>query len=306
MNQPILSHTVTVIIPVLNAASMLRKVLESLSNQSYAKDLTEIIVVDNGSTDKSKEVAKSFGVIPLSETEKKSPYAARNVGFRHATGSIIALTDANKVPDERWIEEGVKSLVVNEGDLAGGQILFDLPKDPTHAELFDAITYNNNQSFVLERQSSAAGNLFFKTELLEKLGPFPDEFRSGMDIWWTQNAVQQGFRIVFSEKSIVYCKPRKLKSLLTKSWRVGVSHPITFKQKGGSFWYILGQTFRTFAPPKIKPLKKKLAELGKADSLLNVWWVAWMCRFMMGFGRIRGFSHLNRDIRTQTDPYLSN
>lgn len=285
---------------------MLQKVLPALDNQSYPKHLIEVLIVDNGSTDNSKEAAESFGVKVLSETGKKSPYAARNVGFDHASGSIIALTDANKVPDSRWIEEGVKSLNGNDADLAGGQILFDLDENPTSAELFDAITYNDNRRFVLEQQSSAAGNLFFKKDLLRKLGPFPGQFRSGMDIWWTQNAVQNGYKMVFAEKAVVYCKPRKLKSILRKSFRVGVLHPIIFKQKGKSIPYILGQTFRTFAPPKIKPLKQKLSELGKPDSLFWVWCVAWMCKTLMGSGRIRGFSHLNKNIRSDTDSHMLN
>lgn len=301
-----MNHTVTVIIPVLNAASMLQKVLQALNNQTYPKDLIEVLVVDNGSTDNSREVANSFGVKVLSETEKRSPYAARNLGFEHAGGTIIALTDANKVPDNHWIEEGVKPINRNEADLTGGQILFNMDENPASAELFDAITYNDNRKFILEQQSSASGNLFFKKKLLARLGPFPDQFRSGMDIWWTQNAVQKGYKLVFAEKAIVYCKPRKLKSLLKKSWRVGILHPIIFKQKGKSFIYILGQTFRTFAPPKIKPLKQKLFELEKQDSFFRVWGVAWMCRIMMGFGRIRGFTHLNQTIRGNTNSHTQN
>lgn len=295
-----MNHTVSVIIPVLNAASMLQKVLDSLTKQTYPKEFIEIIVVDNGSSDNTVNVAQSFGVAVLSETEKKSPYAARNLGFKHATGSIFALTDANKVPHERWIEEGVKSIVANNAHIAGGQILFELDENPGSAEVFDAITYNNNRMFVLERHSSAAGNLFFRREVLEKTGHFPDLFRSGMDIWWTQNAVQQGFKLVFSENAIVFCKPRKLKPLLKKSLRVGILHPVIFRQKGSSFFYILGQTFRTFAPPKIKPLKQKLSQLRRSGSLPKVWCVAWMCRIMMGFGRIRGLAYLNSDIRAKT------
>lgn len=285
---------------------MLPKVLEALASQSYPREMTEVLIVDNGSADNSKEVAKSYGVKVLSETETKSPYAARNVGFEYATGSIIALTDANKVPDKHWIEEGVSSLLKNDADLAGGQILFDLDENPTSAELFDAITYNDNRKFVLEQQSSAAGNLFFKKNLLDELGPFPDQFRSGMDIWWTKNAVQNGHKIVFSEKAVVYCKPRKLKSILKKSMRVGVLHPIIFKQQGKSIFYILGQTFRTFAPPKIKPLKQKLSKLGKPNSLFRVWCVAWMCKAMMGAGRFRGLTHLNQNIRSDAESYTLN
>lgn len=291
-----MNHKVSVIIPVLNAADLLKRVLKSLSEQTYPGILTEIIVIDNGSSDLSLEVAKSFRVKVYTHQEKKSPYAARNLGFEHATGSIIALTDANKIPDKRWLEEGVKSLEKNNADLAGGQISFELREDATSAQLFDSITFNNNRMFVVEQQRSAAGNLFFRKGLLEKVGNFPDMFRSGMDIWWTAKAVDLGFKIVFAEKSIVYCQPRKLKSILKKSRRVGVLHPVIFQQQGKSLFYILGQIFRTFAPPKIHELKQRVNATGRPASLGNIWSIAWLSKIMMGLGRIQGLMHLSKQI----------
>ncbi|MDZ7720267.1 MAG: glycosyltransferase [Balneolaceae bacterium] len=287
---------VSVIIPVLNAADLLKRVLQSLSEQTYPAELTEIIVVDNGSIDKSVDVARSFGVRLYSQSDKKSPYAARNLGLEHASGSIIALTDANKIPDKRWLEEGVKALEHNNADLAGGQISFELENRATASQVYDAITYNNNRLLVRERNGSAAGNLFFKKELIKKNGKFPDTFRSGMDIWWTAKAVNAGHSIVFAENSIVYCQPRKLKSLLKKSWRVGVLHPVIFQQQGKSLFYILGQTFRTFAPPKVRVLRQKMDGLDYSTSFTKVWAVAWLNKMMMGMGRIRGLTNLSKQI----------
>lgn len=301
-----MNHTVSVIIPVLNDAFMLRKVLEALTRQSYPKERIEVIVIDNGSTDNSKEVAETYGVLLLQETEKKSPYAARNLGFKQASGSVIALTDANKVPDRYWIEEGVKAITEKNADLAGGEIKFDLGLNPSSAELFDAMTYNDNRTFVLEQKSSAAGNLFLKRGVLKKAGRFPDRFRSGMDIWWTQKAVQKGCKLVFSDTAIVYCKPRTLFSLLKKSYRVGVMHPVIFQQKGHGLLYILDHTFRTFAPPRIKKIRGKMLEFGKTKPVLNVWCVAWLSRIMMGFGRIRGFVHLGSNVLIESEKTTPN
>lgn len=292
-----MNSKVSVIIPVLNAAGLLKRVLKSLTEQTYPAELTEIIVVDNGSADESVQVAKSFGVKVYSQPDIKSPYAARNLGFEYASGSIIALTDANKIPDKRWLEEGVQAIESNNSDLAGGQISFEIYNNATASQIYDAITYNNNRRFVLEQQSSAAGNLFFKKKLLDDLGKFPDTFRSGMDIWWTAQAVQAGYKIVFAEKSIVYCQPRNLKPLLKKSFRVGVLHPVIFKQQGRSVFYILGQTFRTFAPPALKQIKEKTDQLNQNRSLVSVWGVAWLNKIMMGFGRIRGLSNLKKSIQ---------
>jgi glycosyltransferase involved in cell wall biosynthesis len=296
-----LNSTVSVIIPVLNAAGLLKRVLQSLSKQTYPAELIETIVVDNGSTDESVEVAKSFGVKVYSQPNKKSPYAARNLGFEYATGSIIALTDANKIPDHKWIEEGLKAMKENEADLAGGQISFELSENATAAEIYDAITYNNNRKIFQDLQSSAAGNLFFKKSLINNVGNFPDTFRSGMDIWWTTNAVKSDYKIVFAEKSIVYCQPRKLKPLLKKSYRIGVLHPVIFKQQGRSFFYILVKTFLTFVPPSLSQIKQKTGQLSQNSSVKSVWFVAWMNKIMMGFGRIWGLPNLRKQIGAPID-----
>jgi len=291
-----LKKKVSVIIPVLNAADLLGRVLQALSDQTYPRNLFEIIVVDNGSTDNSMMIAESFEVKILKQREIQSPYAARNLGFDHAGGTIIALTDANKIPEKHWIEEGVKAIVDGHADLAGGQISFELKGNSTAAEVYDSITYNDNQMFVSKLRGAASGNLFFKKDILNNVGKFPDAFRSGMDIWWTARAVKNGYTITFAENAVVYCQPRKLKDLLRKSYRVGILHPVIFKQQGKSLSYILGQTIRTFAPPKISQLKQKLEAANHSHSLSRIYVVAWMNKMMMGFGRIKGLSYVGKEI----------
>lgn len=270
-----MDKSVSVIIPVYNASDAVQEVLKALQEQTYDKDCIEIIIVDNGSTDNTADVVQNYPVRFLRETETRSPYAARNKGLRQATGEIIALVDANKIPGKTWIEEGVKALLEENAHLAAGDIQFYLDEEPTTAEIYDAITFNDNRKFVEEENGAATGNLFFKNEILKKTGLFPAEFRSGMDIWWTQNAVRNGFKLVFAEHAKVWCKPRKLMQILKKSYRVGKSHPFIQKQDGRSTGYILAMIFRTFMPPKMNPLKEKILQIKAGSTLFRVWCVAW-------------------------------
>ncbi len=282
------SDTVTVIAPILNAEKYLDEFLQALMDQKYPKDLIQIIIVDNGSSDKSVELAKKYPINLIFENTIKSPYAARNRGLEIATGKYIALIDANKIPHRDWLKEGITAIKEQKTDLLGGEIRFSLPDPPTASNLYDSITFNNNYRLVTTENGSAAGNLFFRRSLIDEIGKFPENFRSGMDIWWTQKAVRCGFKLGYSEKAIVYCKPRNFKEIIFKSYRVGKIHPFNQRQNGVSLPSVIGNTFKTFAPPKISRYKEYRALTKSHISTMKIWWVAWLSKIYMGMGRITG------------------
>lgn len=96
----------SIIIPAYNAEKTLSACLESLADQSVAKEDYEIIVVDDGSTDGTAKIAKKFDVKYIFQTNQ-GPAAARNKGAGAAAAQIILFTDADCVPDHNWIREMV-------------------------------------------------------------------------------------------------------------------------------------------------------------------------------------------------------
>jgi len=95
---------ISVIIPAYNAASTIGHCLEALSAQTCPPD--EVIVVDDGSTDGTAQVAKSFGVRVISQPNA-GPAAARNRGATAAHGDILLFTDADCIPAPDWVERMV-------------------------------------------------------------------------------------------------------------------------------------------------------------------------------------------------------
>jgi len=97
--------SISVIIATLNRSELLKDTLDSLTRQSRQPD--EVIVVDNGSTDKTREVVSSFNnrlkIKYVFEEVRGIPYA-RNTGVRNATGDIIASIDDDCVADEDWLK----------------------------------------------------------------------------------------------------------------------------------------------------------------------------------------------------------
>ena len=93
MTEPLVS----VIIPCYNQGKYLAEAIESALNQTYPH--VEVIVVNDGSTDNTAEVAARYaGRITYVEQENGGPSAARNAAIGVATGSLIAHLDS----DDRW------------------------------------------------------------------------------------------------------------------------------------------------------------------------------------------------------------
>ena len=91
-------HTISVIIPVYNCEQYLAEAIESVLAQTYRPD--EIIVVDDGSTDNSATVAKSYAdQIRFFFQPNSGQAAARNKGINLACGSLFAFLDA----DDIWL-----------------------------------------------------------------------------------------------------------------------------------------------------------------------------------------------------------
>jgi len=94
---------ISVVIPTLNEEKFLPDCLESLKNQDCEGEY-EIIVVDNGSTDKTANIARNFGAKVIICSEKKGVSYARQVGAEAACGDIIAQADADTVYPRDWLK----------------------------------------------------------------------------------------------------------------------------------------------------------------------------------------------------------
>lgn len=97
---------VSVIIPVYNEEESIRDCLSSILDQSL-KDY-EVVIVDDGSSDNTLEIAKSFGKVKILTQSHKGAGAARNLGAKNAKGEILVFVDADMTFDKNFLSELTK------------------------------------------------------------------------------------------------------------------------------------------------------------------------------------------------------
>ncbi|GAA5193585.1 glycosyltransferase [Ferrimonas gelatinilytica] len=194
---------VSVIVPVYNDERRVKLCLQALLEQHFDGEY-EILIIDNGSTPPLDLGRISDSRVRLLREQKPGSYAARNCGLAHATGSYIAFTDSDCLPQPDWLNALVKSL--DRGiDMVAGEIrLFSAnPEAPNAVECFDMLCGLDQREAVLRNHSAFTANLACRREVCEALGGFDGRATSGGDVAFTQAAVKSGFRLEYNASMLV-------------------------------------------------------------------------------------------------------
>lgn len=120
--------SISVVIPAYNEEKFIENCLRSLKNQTLHPSLYEIIVVDNGSNDNTTKIALSFGARVISEPQRGIA-RAKQKGFEHARGEIIASIDADSIAPTHWLETILASFKKqqNLAVLSGTYLFMEIP-----------------------------------------------------------------------------------------------------------------------------------------------------------------------------------
>jgi glycosyltransferase involved in cell wall biosynthesis len=259
----------------------------------YPRELMEIIIVDNGSTDGTLECIRKFSVVLLEERRNRSSYAARNIGLAHAHHAIYAFTDSDCEVAPDWLREGVRCL--RDADMVAGKVEFVFSARPSASELFDSLHHMHNDELIRKYSGAATANLFVRAELFRKLGPFRADVRSGGDMMWTRAATAAGFRLIYAPTAVVHHPTRRLRELLAKGLRLGAGIYRMHKGKGVGNSRILYEGLRALLPSRPGPTRAAIRDKGGPECdgrFLGIWWVGYLYRAARGLGLLYGLSRL--------------
>jgi GT2 family glycosyltransferase len=234
---------VSVVVCAYQAEDTVGECLQSLVELDYPD--YEVVVVDDGSTDTTAEIARNFPVRLLSGV-RIGLAGARNLGLEHAEGEIVAYIDADAYADPDWLTYLVFALEAPEVAGAGGpnpgppndpptaQCVARAPGGPIHVLIDD------------ERAEHVPGcNMAFWRERLLEIGGFDPVYRAAgddVDVCW--KLMDLGYEIRFHPSAVVWHRRR---DSIRAFWRQQVNygkaealveqkHPDKFNALGQAIW----------------------------------------------------------------------
>ena len=209
--------SVSVIVPVYNAGPALPRLMRSLRAQTYPTRRVELLMIDNGSSDRSAQVVRGFPeVTALSQTAHIGPAATRNAGIDAASNDVLAFIDADCWAHPRWLETGV-DLIAKGFDRVAGHVAFVLSRRPNAYEVYDSCV-NFRQTDFLEQGWSGTGNLFVRRPVFDEVGPFDPALLSHEDREFGMRATAAGKTLAFAPEAVVYHHARRSLKSLFKKW----------------------------------------------------------------------------------------
>ncbi|WP_233575583.1 glycosyltransferase family 2 protein [Noviherbaspirillum saxi] len=167
----------SIVVPTRGRPQLLNRCLASLALQSFDSERFEIIVVDDGPSEQTRDVVSGWAahsgekggplVTYIPSMGPHGPAAARNHGWRAARGAIVAFTDDDTIARADWLRNGIQAFA-DDVHAVCGRVIMPLEGTPTDYEL-DAKN--------LETAEFVTANCFCRRKVLEDLGGFDEQFR---------------------------------------------------------------------------------------------------------------------------------
>ena len=261
---------ISIIIPTCNRGEILKKALESIHSLACDGSFTyRFLIVDNNSTDKTKEVVENFRDQYKVEVKyffepQQGISCARNRGIREAQGEFIVFTDDDCLPNYQWLGEIFECFKETQCDAIGGRIL---PSFPPHTPkwvekckdlLCGPIVFHDygEETKLYEKPmlEFVGANIAFRREVFQKYGYFRTDLGVGQgtmgeETEFFQRLQSQGCKIYYCGKAVVW-HPVEFQRLSLKylaKWNIGLGkYRFLIDEKG----VVAEKLARTFGVPR--------------------------------------------------------
>jgi GT2 family glycosyltransferase len=221
---------ISVVIPARDAENALPRLLTSLQHQTLAPDRFEVVVVENGSVDRTADVAAAHGA-RVERRAAGNRSLARNAGVEAADSDLIAFTDADCIASPAWLE----SLLTCRGraPLVAGRVTVTTSEAPNAVERFERIWRFAQHAFVAQGWAATA-NLCVERSAFEAVGGLDPAYRHiAEDADFCIRAGRAGYPIAYCDQAVIeHAADDALAPLLKRSFFHGYSSAQAMRRIG--------------------------------------------------------------------------
>lgn len=165
----------SVIVPFKNEEKYLKACIEAVLGQQFEREEFELILIDNGSNDRSFEIASKYSDLEILKFHVPDPYLSRNIGALNARGDYLVFLDADCIPESNWLLSFEKAISKSSSGIFLGKLT--LPKEPSRMLKYSEDYYHSKTQMMAETLPKEcayghAGNMSIERKLFNSLGRF--------------------------------------------------------------------------------------------------------------------------------------
>lgn len=215
--------SISVVIPAYNEEKYLSHALSSLQKQTV-RDF-ELIVVDNNSTDKTKEIAQKYGAKVFTEDQQGYVYALSR-GLKEARGDVVAVMDADTKAFPTWIATIQKIFSQSNVVATTGAIRTSETFSLAHVAIDTLYSLFLLVNFFIGKPHLSGFNFAVRRNTLEKAGGMNERFTMSPDVDLGLRMKRYG-KVVYARSMVVVCSTRRFEGNALK----------TFWDYATGYWY---------------------------------------------------------------------
>jgi glycosyltransferase involved in cell wall biosynthesis len=212
----------TVYIPCYNTARFIEASIRALLGQTRPPD--ELLVIDDGSSDNSVELASRFPVRVIRHEKNKGLAAARNTAFENATHSLVGAIDADVLPDPTWLENLLEHFVDPRVAGVSGRLIEAHHTTPADAWRAEQMTQDLGLKRIDIEQPSlrrlGGFGTIFRKEAVMSVGGYDEKFRTNYeDVDLCTRLLASSHKLIFEPRAVAFHQRRDtIRSVIRTSW----------------------------------------------------------------------------------------
>jgi len=222
MTKPIVS----VIVPVLNEACFIEDMVASVLNQKQEKYELELLLIDGGSTDGTREkiiaLQAKHCIVKLIDNDKRITPAAFNKGITHATGEYIAILGAHSKYDSNYIDACLEELWANNCAGCSGKVEVAKDEKSLQSILIHCLLTSDfgvsNKSFRTSKEGVGEQCPYpvFKKSIFSEVGFYNEMLSRNQDNDMNYRIRQRGYNLYYTHRVTAYYYPKQTLAELMK------------------------------------------------------------------------------------------